>query len=306
MAEETANTTTAVNPTGNVATAPVAPWYGTNADPALVGYLQNRGWDKLDPAAAALAAAQAHREASQFLGVPPEQLLRLPKDASDEAAWKTVYQRLGAPADPKEYAFDGVDFGDPDLTADFTGVLRSSASKYGLTKEAAAGLAADLFKWIEGKGAAEDAEATAAREAAMTALKQSWGNNYAANEFIANQAVAKLDQMMGGDGRLAKAVKALVEGGHAHLNDAMEMFRVIGQGLGEDKFVSGTGVGGGVGGAMTREQALQRRYELTGIPANGGPMGKPDQEFIARLNRGDAAAKREWAALTAIIAGVPQ
>jgi hypothetical protein len=68
---------------------------------------QNNGWDK-DPVIAAIEASKSHRELQKFHGVPASQLVKLPKDAADEAGWKAVYSRLGMPAEAKDYDLSGV------------------------------------------------------------------------------------------------------------------------------------------------------------------------------------------------------
>src|SRR5450759_2396281 len=80
-----------------VATAapPAATWYD-GAAPELIGHLQSHGWDKGTPAAAALAAVQAHQNAAKLIGHPPDKLARIP-EPNDEAGWKGFYEKIGTP-----------------------------------------------------------------------------------------------------------------------------------------------------------------------------------------------------------------
>ena len=111
---------------GNGATGGNPPWYGTNADPVLVGHLQNRGWDKLEPTSAALAAAKAHSEAEKLIGGRAEDRVVWPKDAADAEGWNRVNGRLGVPSDTKEYDFSSVKFADGSPVDDeFANVLRA-------------------------------------------------------------------------------------------------------------------------------------------------------------------------------------
>src|SRR5580692_8884903 len=54
-----------------------------NLAPELSGHIQNKGWHTMTAIEAASAAAQAHREAEQRLGVPSSELIRVPKGAED-------------------------------------------------------------------------------------------------------------------------------------------------------------------------------------------------------------------------------
>lgn len=292
-------TTTEANPGGNP--PPVTPpWYGT--PPAdILGHLQNKGWHAMEPAAAALAAATSHRELELLRGVPQEQILRLPKDASDEAGWQQVYRRLGAPDKPEGYTFEGVDFGDEALTKSFTDAMRGTAAKFNVPKDMAAEIAKSAFKFIEDRGKAEDTEAAAKLQTEQKTLDDNWGVNKETNLFVAKKAAAALAAKLGPDGpaKVQAALDAL-DGqiGHAAV---MEMMRAVGTAMGEDKFVSG---GSGNPGAMSREQAIARRFELTGIDGEGRMIGKGDKEWMAKLFKGDAAAKRENASLTHLITGI--
>lgn len=285
------------NPGGN----PSAPWYGT-PDPLLLGHMQNKGWDKLDAPAAALASAAAHREAQGFIGHPPELTLKLPKDAADEAGWKSVYQKLGAPADPKDYVFEGIDFGDAGVTTAFTDAIRAAAAARNVPKDMAADIAKAAFKFIEDRGKTDDTAASARLVADQKALDDAWGANKAANLLTAKQGASKIAEKIGADGvaKMTAAVDAL-DGQMGH-TAVMEMFLAIGNAMGEGRFVSGDGQGGG--GIASREQAFQQRFEKAGIDANGQASGKGDREWITRYRTGGAAELREMRAWNTLITGI--
>ena len=81
-----------------------APWHqGVDAD--LVGAWQNKGYDLTDPAKVAVETGKAWREAEKMIGVPRDQLVRLPHNTNDPAAWRPVWERLGAPKEAKDYDF---------------------------------------------------------------------------------------------------------------------------------------------------------------------------------------------------------
>jgi len=261
------------------APAPVA-WH-TGLDAEILGHAQNKAWKLDDPKAAFTEAVKAARAAQQFVGAPPEQLLRLPKDQTDEAGWKAIYGRLGVPEAAKDYDFSGVKFADGTAVDDaFAEAIRPALLNARVPKDRAAEVVQAVVKFMDGAEAEESAAQTAKLTEEKATLAKNWGKNEAANKFIASQAAEKL-------GLKPDAVAAL-EGviGYAAI---MEMFHKIGRSLGEDKYVSGEQPGGGI---MSKEMAQARKGELMG-----------DKAWVARHNSGDAAARREMRALNVIITG---
>ena len=233
-----------------------------------------------DPVAVSTAATKAWRDleaATQALhGVPADRILKMPMPG-DDAATKAFHQRLGAPAAPEGYDFSGVKFKDgTDLEPTFTGPLAQTFHKLGVPKDAASEVVRQVVNWVEGVDASETAETQAKVQVEQQALKQNWGQNFEANQFVARQAAAKLG--------VTSAELDALDGqiGHARV---MEMFRQIGDQLGEAKFVSSGG--GGTPGVMTQEQAVARIADL-----------KKDQAWTTKYLAGDTAARAEMAALT--------
>lgn len=282
-------------PAPNPASNTPPPWYGVLANEAL-GHVQSRGWDKLDATAAALEAVKGHVSATQMLGVPVDQLIRMPKDAADEAGWKAVWSKLGAPDKPEGYSFEGISFEDESSTTAFVGKMREAAAKLNVPAPMAAALAKAAFEHITGLVSAADAESAAAVQEAEAALKQNWGQNYDANKFVSDRGAQVIAERMGA--RLGAKVPELVQlardSGFGEV--VAEMMRVVGAGYGEDKIVTSPTGGGN---AMTRDQAMARKAELMG----NGRMGSGDVEFQKRYQAGDAAARREILALNTLIAG---
>lgn len=263
------------------AQAAAATAWHTGLDAEIVGHVQNKGWHSLDPAAAAREIAKAHREAERHIGVPSDQILRLPKDATDEAGWNAVFSRLGKPAAATEYDLAGVKFADEtplsDAAADF---VRNTAFNLNLPKDAATRLGQEFAKFLDSADASEVAEHTAKLAEGKAELAKEWGANQEANLFIAKQAAAKL-------GVSPEAVAALEQtAGYAAV---MKMFQKIGTAIGEDKFVSG---GVGPSGILTREQAVAKKAEL-----------QADSAWVKRYLDGGQAEFREMQALSVIIAG---
>lgn len=256
-------------------------WYA-GLDDTTKGYVTNRGLGDKSPAEAFAAAAKAHREAEAFIGAPADQLLRLPKEAGDVDGWKAVWQRLGAPAAPEGYDFSALKrAGDQPVEAALTDALRTAAATANLPVAAAQTVATSVIQALDAQAATQAGERTAALETSRAALKANWGQNYEANQFIAKQAAQAL-------GVAPEAVAALE--GVVGYDKVMEMFRVVGTKIGEDKFVT-TG-GNNSGGVMTQEAAQERLNEL-----------KTDKEWTKRFLDGGSAENKEFKALTTLAYG---
>ena len=259
---------------------PAPTWY-EGLDAEHVGHVQTRGWDKLDAAAAAQAAVKGHVEAAKFIGVPADQILKLPK-AEDTDAWSAVWKRLGAPEKPTDYDFSAVTFDDTGLTTRFQDAFRDTAAKLNMPKTMAEEFAKSVHKTLGDYGTSQTTETEAAQAADRASLVQSWGpedgTRFKANTFIGDRAAERL-------GVTAEVMTKLRDGmGGAAV---AELFRKIGAGLGEDKFISDPGTGGR--DVMTQEQATSRLVELMG----DGRPGTGDATFQKRYTTGDSAARRE-------------
>src|SRR5690348_6948209 len=72
------------------------PWYHGVADvtPEFIGTWQNAGLDKKTPVEAAVVMTKRFMDTQAKLGVPANELVRWPKDASDEQGWQALRTRL--------------------------------------------------------------------------------------------------------------------------------------------------------------------------------------------------------------------
>ena len=258
-----------------------APWYGT-PEPEVLGYLQARGLDKMEPKDAALAAVNFHREAEKLIGAPAEQLIRLPKDAADVDGWNKVHAKLGVPADAKEYDFATLKYTDGSTMKE-TEIeeLRTLAVELKLPKATAALLGQKLMALNEkaesGKSALHEGELAQEKDK----LAQNWGHNAAVNQVVADNAMLKL----GITEEQKEALKGVI--GYSAV---MEMFRDIGTKIGEDRFVRG---GPNNNGVMTKDEASAKLESL-----------RNDSEWFKRYTSGDPVAAKEFNDLTRIQVGV--
>jgi len=276
-------------PVTTPSTTPVttpAPWYSglAGVDQEMVGHMQNRGWHTKSAPEVAVEAIKAWKGAEKLVGVPADQVLRIPKDVKDEAGWKTVWSRLGKPAEAKEYDFSAIKYSDGTALDDtFVENARQWAFQHNLPKEAATGMVQQFIKFMDSAESTETAEKAAKLIEQKAALKKNWGPNEAANTFVAQRAAAAL--------KLDPATVSSLESVIGY-DKIMEMFRTIGEKIGEDKFITST-TPGNTGGPMTRDQAIAKRSDLMSDPV-----------WRESYLKGDQAKLREIMALQSIITGI--
>lgn len=252
------------------------PWFEA-FEPEIKGHLQNKGWDKLDAAAAVAEAVKAHRAAEKRLGAPADELVRFPKDPND-ANWSEVFKRLGRPDAPSGYDLSPLSSADKPLDADLVSALQAAAHKSNMAPAQVLALT-DAFLKHQAMSAEKSASETAVTKAAEAErLKANWGANYDTNLFIAQRAAARMG--------LTPEKIAAVEGvaGYATV---METMREFGVAQGEARHL--TGQGPGQTGPMSADQAVARLEEIKGDKvwgerwAAGGSEEKREFEMIHRV-----------------------
>jgi hypothetical protein len=118
-----------------------------------------------DVGAAFLETAKAHQEAQAYIGVPKEQLLKLPKADAPPEEWDEVHARLGWSKNADDYKLDGLKLSDgtdaDDRLKDF---LRAQATELRLSPAAATKLAEAVLKHLESGTAAKTADRDCRRD----------------------------------------------------------------------------------------------------------------------------------------------
>jgi hypothetical protein len=289
MADDATATTVATTTATTAATATDAPWHAAITDPELKGYVENRGLAAKTPLEAFLETAKAHRAAEAHLGVPADRLLRLPADQNPDA-WKDVWGRLGASDKADDYDLSSVKFADgKDLDPEFASFFKATAAANHIPKEAAVKLAAEFTRYVEKQSADEATAAQRADEAAREALKRNWGQNYDANLDVAKRAMQTLKPT---EEQIDAAEKAF------GFDKVLELFRSLGEKMGEDSFVEGGAAGSGiprtVDGAKERMDALMSDQDFMDRMAKGGT--KENEEFWALHKQANPEVYRAAAA----------
>lgn len=269
---------------------PPAAWHVGKVDADLLGVMQNKGWKVDDAAAVAVEATKAYREAQSLLGVPKDQLLRIPAASAPEADLKAFWGRLGAVDDPKAIDLSTIKTAsgqpvDPKL-ADVLAAVTVSAR---IPKDAALSIAGALVKHFDNA----DAEAAAIKagniKAEKDALDKNWGTNKAAFMVDAERGLQRLAAAAGVPPDKAKAAwDALSHVGGIGAAAALEMLRTFHTKVGEDKWVQVGGTGSG-NLPVTREAA---KAEIAAL--------KKDPDFTKRYTAGGAVETKRMTDLHAI------
>ena len=273
-----------------VSTTGDAKWF-SGFDAETQAYISTRGLADKDPAAAFLEAAKAHREAQAYIGVPKEQLLKLPKADAPPEEWDDVYAKLGYSKNADDYKLDGLKRADgTDVEVGMKDFIRQQALDMKLSPAAAAKFAEATVKHLESGAAAQTEAQTAEATRALEQLRQSWGANYQANSVIADRAYQAIMAAAGFDQpKMTAAIAKLGE--TAGRADVMQMLLAVGQKLGEDAFVGGGGLGGG-----------NVRYTAEGAKARIAEL-KADTTFVQRYLGGGTAENKEMSDLHTLAYG---
>lgn len=247
---------------------------------SLLGTLKNKGWDQKSPLEALHEAVKSYNEVEKHLGIPREQIVRLPKDPSDKDGWAAFNKRIGVPEKAEEYDFSKVKFSDgTELDDGFVNTMRTILHARGIPMSNAVDLVSDIVKYMESVDTDEAAAHQAATAQGRDALAKSWGPRMEANMFIAKQAAVKLGLSEDFVNKLENEIG---------YEPTMQQMLKLGQMMGEDRFVSNNE--GPAKGVLTREQAQSRLDEL-----------KRDAAWVGKVNNGDHKANEEFSALTRII-----
>lgn len=261
-----------------------APWHQGIA-PEITGLWQNKGYDINDPVKVATELTKAYTEAEKFIGAPAAKVLRI-ADPTDEAGFRAMWQRLGAPSDAKEYDLGAAFAPDKDgkpVNEALGNTLRAAFAQVNVPKHMAAAIAGAIAKYNSDQTQESMAAQTAAIETERAELRKNWGQNFDANMLVAKNAA----QRLGIKPEVAAALEKLDGVGYGAV---MEMFRDLGSRLQEDKFITAPNAGGGSGGIMSKDQATARKQELM-----------RDDAWRDRYLNGGAAEIREMTSLNTIL-----
>lgn len=254
-------TTTAADTTTATTTPAVFDWNTTVADENVRNWVTAKGFK--DPA----ALAQTALNQEKLLGVPADQVIKLPKEMTPETM-RPIYERLGVPKSAEEYGLP-VPEGDK---GEFAKVASGWMHKHGVPAPLARAIAGEWneFQAAQAKQQTEQMQARDTEQ--VTQLKADWGAQYDANTKLVDAAA----KAFGMNTEQLAALKGVL--GPA---GAMKFMHTIGSKLGvEGDFVNGEGSGNGT--PSTPEAAKARISAL-----------RTDRAFVQRFNSKDPVTRQE-------------
>lgn len=254
-------------PAGGAA-APAESWYAPlGFDAETVGWMENRGLTGMDATEALKNSINGFRNAEKFLGVPKDQLLRIPNFEKAEAAeLDAFWGKLGRPADPKDYGIAPAE-GQP---ADYADYMANVMHKAGVPKSMAESLHkanTEYLTQMTQKMQEARAEANAKQ---VEALRSEWGEAHDVQLGLAKNTAAEL-------GVTEAHIDALQD--VLGYDGVMKFFASVGEKFSEPGFHTGDAASNG---PMTPAKAQARIKELHG-----------DKEWASKYIAGNSEARAE-------------
>jgi hypothetical protein len=262
---------------------PVAEAWHTGTPPEVLTYWNNKGYDLSNPKDFALQLTDQYRNAERHIGIPADQLLRLPQPTTSEADRRAFYGKLGVPAAANDYDFTAVPKPEGvDIDATYLDGIRAAFHKNNVSKDAASGIMADIYKIEAQQRSSREAGEIARLELARAQLEREWGSN-----LTMNRAYAEIGQQKLG------ITNEMLEGLRYVWGDykALDVLRMIGaSAVTEDELHTGSN------GSGTPTTASSAQAEIDRL--------KTDQSFMSRWLAGEKDAKDYMAYLHQIQTGV--
>lgn len=265
-----ANAPITVVPNGGASGTPASDWT-TGFDDGMKGFIQNKGFKNPSD------LASAYQNLEKFHGVPADRMIKLPENM-DTPEGRAVWERLGAPKDPKEYNLPmPKENADPKMAE----VFSQKFAELGVPKSMAEKITNTWNEYIQGSQAARNENAKVMLVQEQTALKKEWGAAHDQNVQIGREAAKKFG--------FDEATLSKIEGGMGY-QGLMKLMHRLGTAVGEHNYISGNR-SEGFGDAMAPTQAKSKMDSLLGDPT-----------FKARYLSGDKAALDQMTKLSAMAA----
>lgn len=247
------------------------PFYSGFEDEAVRTWAEGKGLKDAE------SAVKSYMNAEKLIGVPADQMLRLPKEGDFEGQ-AAFYAKLGKPAEASAYELalpEGVE-----KTAEieaFQGHMKELFHKANLTPEQVKVLAEGYNAF----GAQESEDLTADYETSVQAqtlaLQNKWGNGYDRMMRMGERAT----ETLGFTTEIIDGIESAVG-----YEKTIELMAGLGKRMLEDNFVSGDSRGTGFAGELTPAEARQQYDDFVSDPKNIAAL-------MDKNNPGHAAAMRK-------------
>lgn len=190
--------------------------------------------------------AKSYVNAVKKIGGNPDHLVQLPQEGE---SWDNFYNKIGRPETP-----EGYDFGEDGGRLDF---YRNATHQLGLTQDQAANML-KLYATVEEQNqkAAQQRNADFAVDSQIN-LKREWGTNYDSKIDYAQRAFAQFSSK-----EFSQLMDETGLGNHPEL---LKAFSKIGEAMGDDQLIVGTGRAGAISPQQAKEEieSLYRDKEFS-------------------------------------------
>lgn len=242
-------------------------------------WLESKQLTKLDAQKVLPEVVKGWRGAESKLGVPADQLARVPKDENDAEGLKNYLSKLGVPEKPEGYEIKP----DEGMESDFPEQAAKWFFEMNVPKNIAKGLYGKLKGYAQSTLEASEAKWNEQADKDIAALKGEWkGEEFDKNVELARRVRAT----MGLSHEETLSVERAIG-----VKRAAQVFSALGKTLGEHRFVGGDTIQSRF--AMSPEAARTRIIEL-----------QRDSKWMESYLGGDADKKAEWTRLHQI--GFPE
>jgi hypothetical protein len=250
------------------------PWYASIGDESLRGLAELKKFESPEKVLSAYANLEKH------MGVPPERLLRLP-ETPDAPEWAQIKARIPGFETPEDAA--GYELPIPEgFNTDYAAAVAAKAKELGVPKSMLKGLAEFNNEFVKRALDAEELAQKQAYDTAMAELRVDWGGQYDTTMALSKRAEDAIKAELGVDD------DTLLAWQNANPKAYHKLLAYQGSKLGEHQRVDG-GQNTPIG-TMSPEAAKVKIKALAEDPA-----------WFDRWNAGDAAARKEWSDLNAIV-----
>jgi hypothetical protein len=265
MADQiTATQTLSAPPLTSQVIPPAASWVDS-LKPELKTFVQEHGIKE------PTEVIEPYQNLLKLRGVAADKLIRTPDSYSDakeqEAAWNSIYDRLGRPKTPAEYGIENAEH------AEDSKFLAETFHKLGLNKNQAAEISKAVTERAANatKGFQENQQLLAKQS--VDKLRQEWGSTYDSNMQLAKSG----QKALGWDDKMVDSVANAIG-----IDRALKALNDAGRRVGEGTYIQGNT--GNV--THTPDTAKSKIDQL-----------RTDKSFTDKLMSGDAMAKAQWDAL---------
>lgn len=185
------------------------------------------------------ALAESYLSAQRMIGVPKEQLLKLPTATADAKDWDPIYNRLGRPEKPDGYKLT-VPEGAAAPEAEYVASISAKAHELGVSQKQLDGMYGWLYENATKAQAAAKADRDGKIAASVGVLKTEWGQAFDRNIQRAEAAVDYYDDALKMGGNLKAALNRDGLGNNPGL---AKLFHALSANLNEDGKLTGKSFG---------------------------------------------------------------